>query len=194
MHCSSPSVYIQVKIKGSGRLSGKRFRPHSIQLAADFQQVLRQTDLDGFITLLKAIFATILASYSCHKKPTILSSGIDDKILSGKPQAKFYHLCQPQVYHSIVYLTLRLLGFTVYAERMTNIGRVDAVLEMTDVVYILEFKMSTGQVALEQIRKMKYADPYLGGKKTVILIGIAFDRESRTIEDWMHEVVAPKNA
>ena len=31
-------------------------------------------------------------------KPSILSSGIDDKILSGKPQAKFYHLCQPQVY------------------------------------------------------------------------------------------------
>ncbi len=31
---------------------------------------------------------------------SILSSGIDDKILSGKPQAKFYHQCQPQVYHA----------------------------------------------------------------------------------------------
>ncbi len=33
-----------------------------------------------------------------HLVLPILSSGIDDKILSGKPQAKFYHLCQPQVY------------------------------------------------------------------------------------------------
>lgn len=131
-------------------------------LLADFQQVLRQADIDGFITLLKAVFATI-------------------------PSKLF--LPQEAYYHSIVYLTLRLLGFTVSAERMTNIGRVDAVLELPDVVYILEFKMSTGQVALEQIRKMKYAEPYLASSKRVILLGIAFDKESRTINDWQQETI-----
>ena len=132
-------------------------------LLGDFQQTLRAKDIDGFITLLKAIFATIPS-----------------------------HLFLPQeaYYHSIVYLTLRLLGFTIVAERMTNIGRIDAVLELSEVVYILEFKMSSGQVALEQIRTMQYAQPYLGGSKSVILLGIAFDKTSRTIGDWQHEVIA----
>lgn len=104
------------------------------------------------------------------------------------------HLFLPQeaYYHSIVYLTLRLLGFTVVAERMTNIGRIDAVLELSDVVYILEFKMSSGRVTLEQIRTMQYAQPYLGGSKSVILLGIAFDKSSYTIGDWQHEVIAKR--
>jgi hypothetical protein len=134
----------------------------SISLLRDFKEYLSTQNLDGFITLFQAVFASI-------------------------PSRLF--LPQEAYYHSIVYLTLRLLGFTVYAERMTNIGRIDAVLELADVVYILEFKLSTGQVALDQIRTMKYAQPYLGGSKTVIVVGIAFDKANRNIGDWKHEVL-----
>ncbi|MEZ4861140.1 MAG: AAA family ATPase [Caldilineaceae bacterium] len=134
-------------------------------LLIDFQHALKQADVDGFILLLQSLFATI-------------------------PSRLF--LSQEAYYHSIVYLTLRLLGFTIYAERMTNVGRIDAVLALTDVVYILEFKLSNAQVALNQIRKMKYAQSYLGGSKTVILLGIAFDTASRNVKDWKHEVIAPR--
>jgi len=30
---------------------------------------------------------------------------------------------------------------------------------------------------------------HLGGSKTVILLGIAFDKASRTISDWQHEMI-----
>ena len=72
---------------------------------------------------------------------------------------------------------------------MTNVGRIDAVLELADKVYILEFKMTTGQIALDQIRSKQYAQPFLGSNKTVILVGIAFDKTTRNIADWAHEVV-----
>lgn len=58
---------------------------------------------------------------------------------------------------------------------------------LPDTIYLLEFKMSTGAIALQQIREKQYAQPFLGSNKTVILLGIAFDQESRNIVDWQHE-------
>ncbi|MCE7989569.1 MAG: AAA family ATPase [Caldilinea sp. CFX5] len=132
-------------------------------LLVQLQQALQATDIDAFITTLQAVFADI-------------------------PSRLF--LPQEAYYHSVVYLVLRLLGFTIHAERMTNIGRIDAVLVLPDKVYILEFKMTTGQIALDQIRDKKYAQPFLGGDKTVILLGIAFDKSAHNITDWEHEVTS----
>lgn len=103
------------------------------------------------------------------------------------------HLFLPQeaYYHSVVYLVLKLLGFTVHAEWPTNLGRIDAVLELPETIYLLEFKMSSGEIALQQIHDKQYAQSFLGGDKTVILLGIAFDRETRNIVDWQHEISSP---
>jgi hypothetical protein len=135
----------------------------SAALLRDFKEYLTTQNIEAFITRFKAVFADI-------------------------PENLF--LSQEAYYHSLVYLTLRLLGFVIQAERITNIGRIDAVLELPDLIYILEFKMSTGQIALDQIRKKNYAQPYLGRNKTVILLGIAFDKASRNIGEWKHEVIA----
>lgn len=132
-------------------------------LLVQLRQALQATDIDAFITTLQGVFADI-------------------------PSRLF--LPQEAYYHSVVYLVLRLLGFTIHAERLTNIGRIDAVLELADKVYILEFKMTTGQIALDQIRNKKYAQPFLGGDKTVILLGIAFDKAAHNITDWEHEIAA----
>lgn len=131
-------------------------------LLTQLQQALQTTNIESFITLLQAVFADIPS-----------------------------HLFLPQeaYYHSVVYLVLRLLGFTIQAERITNVGRIDAVLELADKVYILEFKMMTGQIALDQIRNKQYAQPFLGSTKTIILLGIAFDKATRNLIDWKHEVV-----
>ena len=131
-------------------------------LLTQLQQALQTTNIDAFIATLQAVFADI-------------------------PSQLF--LPQEAYYHSVVYLVLRLLGFSIQAERMTNVGRIDAVLELADKVYILEFKMTTGQIALDQIRTKKYAQPFLGRDKTVILLGIAFDKTTRNIADWKHEIV-----
>lgn len=82
-------------------------------LLTQLRQALQATNIDAFIVTLQAIFADI-------------------------PSQLF--LPQEAYYHSVVYLVLRLLGFTIQAERMTNVGRIDAVLELADKVYILEWR------------------------------------------------------
>lgn len=134
----------------------------SATLLTNLRKALGTQNVAGFIAILQAVFATIP-----------------------------HHLFLPQeaYYHSIVYLILNLLGFHVYAERLTNLGRMDAVLETPDTVYILEFKMTTAEAAIQQIRTKRYAQSYQGHGKTIILLGIAFDPEKRNIADWATERV-----
>ncbi len=129
-------------------------------LLVNLKRTLNATDIAGFITIFQAVFATI-------------------------PHQLF--LSQEAYYHSVIYLVLRLLGFTISAEISTNLGRIDAVLELDDVIYILEFKLSTGAIALQQIRDKQYHQPFLGSGKAVILLGIAFDPEQRNLIDWQQE-------
>ena len=62
-------------------------------------------------------------------------------------------------------------------------------LELPETVYILEFKMSTAQIALDQIRANGYDLPYHHLGKPIILLGIAFDEEKRNLVDWKEERV-----
>lgn len=87
------------------------------------------------------------------------------------------------------YLILNLLGFTIHAERLTNLGRMDAVLELLDVVYIIEFKMTTGEIAIQQIRVKQYDLPFRNRGKRIILLGIAFDKVTHNIADWAVESI-----
>lgn len=136
-------------------------RISSIMLT-NLERTLAGQNLPGFITVLQSVFASIP-----------------------------HHLFLPQeaYYHSVIYLVLKLLGFAVYAERFTNLGRIDATLEMDDVVYVIEFKMSTAAAAIEQIRNKEYAQTFRGSGKPIILLGIAFDQDSRNIVDWQAEQV-----
>ncbi len=127
------------------------------------EQTLREHNVEGFISVLQSVFADIP-----------------------------HHLFLPQeaYYHSVVYLILNLLGFEIHAERLTNLGRIDAVLELPHTVYIIEFKMTTGQAAISQIHSKQYDQPFRSRDKPIILVGIAFDKESRNIADWAVETVA----
>jgi hypothetical protein len=95
---------------------------------------------------------------------------------------------------------------------LNNLGRLDAVLERSEVVYILEFKMSDtppkarkrsrskatqtkataaqlspAQVAIDQIRTKQYDLPFRNRSKKILLLGIVFDQEDRNISDWRME-------
>ena len=45
--------------------------------------------------------------------------------------------------------------------------------------------MTTAQDALDQIDNQKYYSPYLNSDREVILLGIAFSKEVRNINDWI---------
>ncbi len=123
-------------------------------LLARLEESLQTENVAGFVATLQSIFASI-------------------------PHQLF--LPQEAYYHSVIYLVLKLLGFNILAELMTNLGRIDAVLELPNAVYILEFKMTTAETAIQQIRDKQYAQPFRTSDKPIILLGIAFDKDSRNI-------------
>ena len=74
---------------------------------------LRKGDMHDMLNLLKALFASI--PYQLHVN-------------------------REAYYHSIFFAILTVLGFDTSAEVQTSNGRIDAVLELDDIIYIMEFK------------------------------------------------------
>jgi len=93
-----------------------------------------------------------------------------------------------QYYQTIFYLIFSLMGIRIQAEVRTNRGRVDAVAETDNDVFIFEFKLDgSAEDALAQIREKGYIEKYADTTKTVHLIGVAFDHAERNIGDWVAE-------
>ncbi len=93
-----------------------------------------------------------------------------------------------QYYQSLTYLALALLGFKVKSEVKTRRGRIDMVLESGDKIYIIEFKVDKpAKEALEQIKRLEYAQRYRGLDKKVILLGIKIDSREGRITEWIAE-------
>jgi hypothetical protein len=118
-------------------------------------------DMDRFVQELKSLFASI----PYH-------------IFIGDREA---------YYHSIIYLLLSLSGAVIKTEDPTNIGRIDAMVETRNKIYIMEFKIGSEQEALEQIKEMKYYEKYLGSGKEIVLMGIGFNPEKRNIGNYLLE-------
>ena len=94
------------------------------------------------------------------------------------------HLPKEAYYHSLIYMLLRLVGVKMILEKETDKGRIDAIFEHQDKVYVFEFKFATNKrikqvntlanKALAQILEKKYYEPYVGSGKKIILFGIGF--------------------
>ncbi len=180
----------------TGYLTVKRVRPSvrgqsydlgypNYEVAHAFQQYL----LADYINMnVSQISTTLLAALEEALNAEVIERfvAILNTLFASIPHTLF--LPQEAYYHSIVYLILKLLGFDIRAEPLTSQGRIDAVLELADKAYILEFKMTTAQIALDQIKARGYDQPYRNQGKTIILLGIAFAKEQRAIGDWQSEV------
>ncbi len=140
---------------------------HNRQLLVDIANSLNQNQIDRFIDLLKSLFAGITYQQ------------IDNK---------------ENYYHSIFYLVLKLIGVDIQCEILTNRGRIDAVLETSSHIYIVEFKLDNASAALTQIKAMEYHQTYLNRGKDIVLLGIGFDRENRNIGEYKVETATPRGA
>ena len=87
-------------------------------------------------------------------------------------------------YHTVVYLIMRLLGAKIIPEKSTNRGRIDAVVLTKKYIFVMEFKMSSVNTALKQIKEKKYYQPYLSDEREVFCIGVAFDEKERNIKEY----------
>jgi hypothetical protein len=91
----------------------------------------------------------------------------------------------------IFYMLFTLMGQFVRTEVHTDGGRADVVVHIPGsnaATYVIEFKVdSPASEAIAQIKAKGYDKPYrLEGKK-VVCIGVGFDKETRTLSDWIVE-------
>lgn len=91
-------------------------------------------------------------------------------------------------YQTIFYLIFLLLGVRVYAEVKTNRGRIDAVIEIRNRIFLFEFKLDgSADEALQQIREHEYAQKYRLSGKPLTFVGVNFNRFKRQIGEWKQE-------
>lgn len=128
------------------------------EIALKIKQALAEKKIDDFIRDIKALLSSI--PYNIH---------IENR---------------EAYYHSLIYIVLKISLMDVHAEIQTALGRSDIVVSIDRYIYIIEFKIGSGQEALDQIEEKQYYSPYLGKNKTIILLGIGFAETERNIRDW----------
>jgi hypothetical protein len=101
------------------------------------------------------------------------------------------HMSHEYYYHSIFYAIMNLFGFDIDAEVSVSSGRIDAVLELDDKIYVIEFKYKycapdasqeekkkffeyTLNEGMKQLIDRGYADKYTGNGKTIYQVAFAF--------------------
>ncbi|GAP72982.1 hypothetical protein SAMD00024442_52_6 [Candidatus Symbiothrix dinenymphae] len=139
------------------------------KMSALGQQMLQQIlafDAKGFTNNMRIMLADV--------PYTLLPSKAQDEA-----EAEAENLASEAFYHNIFQMWMTMLGFNIQSERMTNRGRMDAVLQQEGVAIVVELKFhATTETdtllnqAIAQIREKRYYEPFLDRK--IILLGIAF--------------------
>ena len=89
-------------------------------------------------------------------------------------------------FHSLVYLTFKMLGMYAQSEVNTASGRVDCVVQTPTHVYLLEFKLDhPAAEGLQQIVDKDYAAPYRALGKKVTGVGVRFGSAEKQVVEWV---------
>ena len=135
--------------------------------ALKFYRALRKEDMDRAMQEMKAFLAGI---------PYV--EGFKEKLKEVKNYEGFYEYT--------FWLIFNMMN--VYARTQVKCanGRIDFVVQMPDTTYVFELKVNgTAQEALDQINSKNYALPYCTEDRKVVKVGVAFDRETMTVEDYL---------
>lgn len=99
------------------------------------------------------------------------------------------YLDHEKYYQTIFYLIFLMLGTRISAEVKTNRGRIDAVVEVKDRIFLFEFKLDRSAAeALQQLKDHEYFQKYRLHAKPLTLIGANFDSSKRKVSEWQHEL------
>jgi len=126
------------------------------------EEKLRDADIEGFIDVMKGIFA-----------------GIGAPVGSKVGEAHF---------HTLFYVIVASCGIEAKTEVLSCSGRIDMIVQIRNKVYIMEFKCNqTPEKAIEQIKEKRYTDIYRGKNKEIYIIGINFSTKTRNIDGYRIE-------
>jgi hypothetical protein len=97
-------------------------------------------------------------------------------------------LAEVKNYEWSLYLIFSMLNVYVRTQVKCAGGRTDVVVLMPDTTYVFELKANgTAQEALDQINSKNYALPYETEGRKVVKIGVAFERETMKVGDYLVE-------
>jgi len=100
------------------------------------------------------------------------------------------HINQEKYYQTLFYSIFMLLGSKIHTEVHTNLGRIDAVIETSSIIYIFEFKLNKSkEKALKQIKEKKYYQKYQLQGKRICLVGAKFDYKNRNVGKYVVEEI-----
>ena len=89
-------------------------------------------------------------------------------------------------FQNAMYLVFKIMVFYTQVERPTSDGRIDAVIQTPDYIYIIECKLDrTAEEALRQINDSGYAEPFAMDKRRIYKIGVNFSSQTRGVEQWV---------
>ncbi len=94
-------------------------------------------------------------------------------------------------YQGMFYAFFLLMGAVkIHVEEETLLGRIDAVIELKDSVYVIEIKVdqSSGK-AIKQIKEKRYYGKYINTDKVIHIVGLNFSSSDRQIKDWKEEII-----
>ena len=147
---------------------------------------------EGFLNFLLPNYAAVE-----HKSEFDIIHFIED-VESGKPE-QFMKRLQALLadtdykvvgdaelyFQNVMYLIFKILGFYIQVERPTSDGRIDAVIQTADYIYIIECKLDAGaDRALAQIEENHYAAPFAMDSRQLYKIGVSFDSKSRGVKEY----------
>jgi Holliday junction resolvase-like predicted endonuclease len=146
---------------------------------------------DSFLTFLVSEYA----NYPVDQMPTLkqqMQKQINNCDAEGFSQSlqillanipSILHIKRESYYHSLLLSWLKMLGFDIQGEIMTNIGRIDAVWHQPGLTVVAEVKYSEKKKAatllneaMKQINDRKYYEKYLGAER-VLLLAVAFSEK-----------------
>ncbi len=88
-------------------------------------------------------------------------------------------------FQNVMYLIFKIMGFYIEVERPVSDGRIDAIIQTADYIYILECKLDkSADEALVQIEESGYAAPFQMDKRKLYKIGVNFSSETRGVEAY----------
>ncbi len=124
-------------------------------IAGQLRTAWNNRDLDEALAILRMLFANV--PYPLHVK---LES----------------------FYHSLLQMICITANIKTQSEYNTSHGRVDLVMDLPKVIYIVEIKLNeSAQIALQQIIDKRYYEPFINSGKPIMLLGLNF---SKTTDDF----------
>ena len=91
------------------------------------------------------------------------------------------HIEDEKFYHALLQTIFSAAGIETQSERFTSIGRMDIVLELPTVIYIVELKIKEApKIGLTQIETQKYYQPFLHKGKPIHALALSFLRKKAT--------------